>query len=105
MMRYPPTNENFYKIQVLTNSMDIFEKEVRSRLKNYNETNKVYLKKNYQYELFQKHNISDDEINFIFDMKKIIVIYPNAAFSERIDIIINSTKGRRPQLISFYFIV
>ncbi|MBI5393514.1 hypothetical protein HZA96_06620 [Candidatus Woesearchaeota archaeon] len=79
--------------------MDIFEKEVRNRLRNLDNNMKVYLKKNYKYEVFEKHNITDDEINFIFDMKKITKIYPNAAFPERVDIIINATKGKTIKVI------
>ncbi len=79
--------------------MDLFEKEVRNKLKFLSEDDKIYLKKNYIYELFQKHKIFDHEINAIFDPKKAIAIYPNAAFAERIDIEVVPAKGRTLKVI------
>ncbi len=79
--------------------MDAFEKNVRNKLRSLSEKDKIYLKKNYRYEVFQKHNITDDEISFIFDQKKIIKIHPNTAFSERVDVEVNVSKGKTIKVI------
>lgn len=76
-----------------------FEREIRQRLKEHSSEDKIYLKKNYLYEIFTRHTIRDDEVNYLFDMKKIITIYPNLAFSERIDAEINADKNRRIKII------
>jgi len=81
--------------------MDDFERQVRQRLKKLGFENKVYLKKNYDHEIFTKHDIGDDEINYLFDMKKIIKIYPdNLAFpGERIIADINASKNKKFSII------
>ena len=73
---------------------------MRERLKKLSSEHKVYLKKNYAYELFNKHGIHDEEINFLFDPKKILRISPNLAFPhERIDAEINAGKKRTIKII------
>lgn len=77
-----------------------FERNVREQLKQLNSEHKVYLKKNYAYEIFNKHAISDEEVDFLFDMKRVIQISPNIAFPhERIDAEINSGKNRKIKII------
>ena len=79
--------------------MDLFTVQVKNRLAQIGPQNKVYLKSNYEYELFSRHNILDDEINLLFDPKKIQRIYPNIAFEERIDVEINISKKRLIKVI------
>lgn len=44
--------------------------------------------------------MSDYEVDYLFDMKKIIIIYPNLAFpDQRIDAEINAGKGKRIKII------
>lgn len=79
--------------------MNEFERSVRKKLKEFGPANRIYLKKNYSYEIFGKHNLTDDEINVLFDMKKIIAIYHNLAFEERIDAEIQISKIKKIKVI------
>lgn len=78
---------------------DTFALDVKKRIKALGPDQKVYLKSNYEYEIHSRHGISDDEINLIFDPKKIRRIYPNAAFENRIDIELNVSKSRAIKVI------
>ena len=80
--------------------MEEFEKKIRQKLKNIDPDNKIYLKKNYAYEIFSKHNVKDYEVDYLFEMEKIIVISQNLAFPEqRIDAEINAGKNRKIKII------
>ncbi|KHO49683.1 MAG: hypothetical protein QT02_C0004G0066 [archaeon GW2011_AR9] len=83
-------------------NIDEFERVVRIRLKTYTPVDKIYLKKNYVYEIFDKHNLQDSEIDLLFDMKRIIRIYPNLAFNDRIDAEINIAKNRKIKVIFIF---
>lgn len=76
-----------------------FVASIKERLSKFRSEDKEYLKTNYNYEIFQKHSITDEEVNFLFDKKKIIKIYPDIAFSDRIDVEINAAKGRTIKII------
>lgn len=83
--------------------MDVFERKVRVKLKGLTPDDKVYLKKNYAYEIFTKHHLSDDDINGLFDPKGIIRISPNVAFPEtRIDAEINVAKNKALKIIFLF---
>ena len=79
--------------------MNEFERQVRQRLKSIGMENKIYLKENPQYEIFQKHNLTDEEINLLFDMKKISRITANIAFDERINAEIDISKTKKIKII------
>ena len=79
--------------------MNEFERSVRQKLKAMGKENKLYLKEKYEYEIFQRHGIQDEEINLFFDMKKVTRITPNIAFDERIDAEINVSKTRKIKVI------
>ncbi len=79
--------------------MDSFEREVRRKLKSLSSVDKIYLKKNYQYEVFGKHNLSDEEINLIFDPQHLISISPNLSSPDRIDVLVQTQKQRRLKII------
>lgn len=79
--------------------IDNFERDVRQRLKERGTENKIYIKKRYQYEVFSKHTLSDEEINILFDMKKVIKISRNRAFDERIDAEVSISKNRKIKII------
>ncbi len=79
--------------------IDNFEHYVRQRLKELGTENKIYLKKRYQYEIFSKHSLSDEEIKLLFDMKKITKISQNRAFDERIDAEVSISKNRKIRII------
>ena len=72
---------------------------MRSKLKNYTSTDKIYLKKNHYQEIVLKHHVSDDLIDFIFDPKKIIGINQNLAYEERIDVMIQAEKNKKLKVI------
>ncbi len=83
--------------------MEEFERKIRQKLKNIGPDNKVYLKKNYAYEIFSKHNVNDYEVDYLFDMKKIIAITQNLAFpEERMDAEINAGKNRKLKIIFMF---
>ena len=83
--------------------MEEFERKIRQKLKASGPDNKIYLKKDYAYEIFSKHNIRDYEVDFLFDMKKIIKIYQNLAFpEERMDAEINARKNRKIKIIFMF---
>lgn len=65
--------------------MNEFERQVRQKLRAYGQENKIYLKERYEHEIFHKHNIQDEEINLLFDMKKVTKISKSIAFEERIN--------------------
>lgn len=75
-------------------SIDPFEREVRKRLNVSSPESKIYLKQNYGYEIFIRHGIQDYEIDFLFDAKRIMRIYPHLAFADRIEAEINAGKNR-----------
>ena len=79
--------------------MNEFERSVRQKLKAMGVENKLYLKEKYEYEIFQRHGIEDEEINLLFDMKKITRITQNIAFDERIDAEIDVSKTRKIKVI------
>lgn len=79
--------------------IDNLERDVRQRLKERGTENKIYLKKRYQYEIFSKHALSDEEINLLFDMKKVTKISQNRAFDERIDVEVSINKNRKIRII------
>ncbi|HLC70577.1 MAG TPA: hypothetical protein VJI32_01130 [Candidatus Nanoarchaeia archaeon] len=79
--------------------MDSFEQEIRGKLKLYTSADKMYLKKNYQHEIFTKHGVSDEEINFIFNSARIISIFPNLSFGDRIDITVQTQKHKKLKVI------
>ena len=79
--------------------MNEFEREVRQKLKAYGQENKVYLKERYEHEIFHKHNIQDEEINLLFDLKKVSKISRNIAFEERINAEIDISKTKRIRVI------
>lgn len=79
--------------------IDNLERDVRQRLKERGTENKIYLKKRYQYEIFSKHSLSDEEINLLFDMKKVTKISQNRAFDERIDVEVSINKNRKIRII------
>lgn len=80
--------------------MNAFEIGVRQKLRKLGPENKKYLKKNYKYEIFIKHNLQDYEVEYLFDMKKIEKIYPNLAFQdERIDAEVNISKEKKIKVI------
>lgn len=77
-----------------------FQNEIKQKLKSLGPDNKIFLKKNYTSEVFTKHGITEREIDFIFDNKKIIDIYPNIAFpDERVDIEISYSKNKQIKVI------
>ena len=83
--------------------MEEFERKIRQKLKSIGPDNKVYLKDNYAYEIFSKHNVKDYEVDYLFDMKKIIKIYQNLAFpEERMDAEINAGKNRKIKIIFMF---
>ena len=83
--------------------MQEFERKIRQKLKNIGPDNKIYLKKNYAYEIFSKHNVKDYEVDYLFDMKKIITISQNLAFpEERMDAEINARKNRKIKIIFMF---
>ncbi|MBI2668911.1 hypothetical protein HYX14_03650 [Candidatus Woesearchaeota archaeon] len=79
-----------------------FEQNIRQKLKNYNSEEKIFLKKNYVYEIFIKHGIQEFEVDYLFDAKRILKIYPDVAFSDRIDAEINAGKDRRLKIIFMF---
>ena len=79
--------------------MNEFEIEVRQKLKAYGQENKIYLKERYEHEIFHKHNIQDEEINLLFDMKKVAKISKNIAFEERINAEIDISKTKKIKII------
>ena len=88
------------KIGVLT--IDPFEQQIRKKLTKYTSEEKIFLKKNYIYEIFTKHGIQEFEIDYLFDAKRILRIYPNIAFPERIDAEINAGKNHRLKIIFMF---
>lgn len=80
-------------------SINEFERTVRQQLKSVNPQDKLYLKERYEYEIFHRHGVSDDEIKMLFDMKKITRITPNFAFNERIDAEIDVSKMKRIKIV------
>lgn len=79
--------------------MNEFEREVRQKLKMYGQDNKIYLKERYEHEIFHKHNIQDEEISLLFDMKKVSKISKNIAFEERINAEIDISKTKKIKVI------
>ena len=80
--------------------MKEFERKIRLKLKDMGPDDKVYLKENYIYEIFTKHNVKDHEVDDIFDMKKVVAITQNSAFpEERVDARINTGKNRKIKII------
>lgn len=79
--------------------MNEFERRIRQQLKRSGIESKVYLKERYEYEILHKHNPTDEEINLLFDMKKIMRITPNIAFDERIDAEIDVSKLKKIKVI------
>ena len=71
-------------------------------MKKLSSEDRLYLKKNYVYEIFTKHGINDAEVAFLFDTKKIIKISPNLAFPERINAEINAGKNRKIKVIFIF---
>jgi len=83
--------------------MDEFERKVRQRLKELGPENKVFLKERYEHELFSKHGLEDQEINCLFDMKKLMRVYPDDAFPEtRIIGEINLSKKKKFEVIFMF---
>ena len=83
--------------------MEEFERKIRQKLKSIGPDNKIYLKDNYAYEIFSKHNVKDYEVDYLFDMKKIIAISQNLAFpEERMDAEINAGKNRKLKIIFMF---
>ncbi len=69
----------------------------------YTADNRIYLKKNYHHEIFERHGVTEQEIDFLFDKKKRIKITQNTAFhEERIDAEINAGKGRKIKIIFMF---
>ncbi len=60
------------------------------------------MKKNYQYELFERHNLSDEDINSIFDAKKILKLSVNVAFDDRIDAEVQIRKDEKIKVIFIF---
>lgn len=79
--------------------MNEFERQVRQKLKAYGQENKIYLKERYEHEIFHKHNIQDEEINLLFDMKKVTKINKSIAFEERINAEIDISKTKKLKII------
>lgn len=79
--------------------MDSFERIVRQKLKTFSPEKKVYLKRNYEYEIFQRHGVADEEVNCIFDASKVKCIGQNVAFDDCIDIEVEPRKKRRIKVI------
>lgn len=83
----------------LFKTMNEFEREVRQKLKMYGQENKIYLKERYEHEIFHKHNIQDEEIRLLFNMKKVTKINKNIAFEERINAEIDISKTKKIKVI------
>lgn len=83
----------------LFKTMNEFEREVRQKLKMYGQENKIYLKERYEHEIFHKHNIQDEEINLLFDLKKVMKISPHTSFDDRIQAEIDVTKIKKIKVI------
>ena len=94
--------ENLICPGIQQKTMNEFERKIRARLRKLLPEDKVYLKKNYEYEIFSKHSINQEEINLLFDMKKIERIYPNMAFENRIDAEIAVNKTKRIKVIFIF---
>ncbi|MBN2423013.1 hypothetical protein JXB41_07340 [Candidatus Woesearchaeota archaeon] len=81
----------------------IYEKKIRQQLKKYTPEDKVYLKKDYKYSVLDKHNISDEEVNLLFNPKKIVRIYQNVAFpEERYNAVLDCGKDKQITVIFMF---
>jgi len=83
--------------------MEEFERKIRQKLKSIGTDNQIYLKEDYAYVIFSKHKVKEYEVDYLFDMKKIIAITPNLAFpEERMDAEINAGKNRKLKIIFMF---